>query len=184
MNSTQIDTYMNSILSRLTQEEEGAAYGERLTQEEERATDGENVHSTQPSLSLDHWLTQIQSMMNEEASSVSSVSNPTPSLSLLSSWSFIAVLKDDSRDDISLASSEGNNHQARKHTHQLPSPFSGHLTPPSVPSSSSSDDGSTSSGNTYSNSSSHGSHLHPPSSEEDVELDADQIPLGQKALYA
>jgi hypothetical protein len=80
MNSTQIDTYMNSIFSRLTQEEEGAADGERLTQEEEGATDGENVHvhSTQPSSSLDHWLTQIQSMLNEEASSVSSVSKPTP----------------------------------------------------------------------------------------------------------
>ena len=131
---------------------------------------------------MDHWLSQIQTMMemDKESSSVSSWTVPFGSFIMI----VVIIVKDDSRDDISLASSEGNNHQAKKHTHQLPSPFSGHLTPPSVPSSSSSDDGSTSSGNTYSNSSSHGSHLHPPSSEEDVELDADQIPLGQKALYA
>ena len=60
MNSTQIDAYMNSILSRLTQEEEGAS-------------DGENILQSQPPPSLDHWLTQIQSMMNEEASSVSNL---------------------------------------------------------------------------------------------------------------
>jgi len=63
MNFTQLDTYMDSILSRITQEEK------------EETTDGENLHPTPPPSTLDLWLHQIQSMMNEDASSVSSVSN-------------------------------------------------------------------------------------------------------------
>jgi hypothetical protein len=93
----------------------------------------------------------------------------------------MTVLKDDSRDDISLISSEDKDHQAG---HQPPSPSSGHCSTPSVPPSPlSSDTGSDFSGDEYSNLSSHGGHLDPPSPDEEVHHDVDGIPLSERTLF-
>jgi cytoskeletal protein RodZ len=169
MNSSQVDMYMENLLSRLVQEEK----------------DEDPHHSEHPPSSLDPFLNKLQAMLDEESSSVSSVSSSF--IYLLSSLSLI-VLKNSSRDNISLTEFDDVVHQTRGQIHF---PSSHQPTPPTGPSSPSSPNSDSSesaesdpSSEEYSHSSPHGSHLDPPSSDDENDENVDQIPLGQKTLYA
>jgi hypothetical protein len=170
MNVSQMDMYMQNLRSRLAQEED------------------EHPHRPErPSSSLDPFLNKLQAMLDEESSSVSSVSSS--STYLLSSLSLI-VLKNSnsSRDNISLTESDNVIHQTRKQIHF---PSSHQPTPPTGPFSPSSPHGGSTesvesdpSSQEHSHSSPHGSHLDPPSSDDENDENADQIPLRQQTPYA
>lgn len=169
MGPSQIDIYMNEILSQLTEEENRLGEGrEEIIPE-----------SGQPSSSLDCWMAQIQSMLDDiEPSSEDSVSS---SMTIILFDPFIHVVpKDGSGDDVSLMDSESNNVCAR----DLPSPTSSPSSPSNVPSSSSASSDEGDSSDEYSDSSLHGSHLGPPPLDEDTDQEMDQIPLGRNASYA
>jgi hypothetical protein len=140
--------------------------GSRLEEVEGRASTESHMHPP----SLENWLSQIQSKLHEESSSMSSVSNVTSFGS-----SFTSFPKDGSRDDISLASSEEKDTEAQ-HPMTPPDDSSQPNTPPS-------EDESIPESTAYSDSSLHGSRIETPPPDEDIHVDVDEMPLSECALY-